>query len=212
MLYLIASPGRRKQHGGSKLPPGKRPLILLHSHTQNRAKALPLTTLGHWPVLLILHENDLATNADFQTQPTLADTSGPVSTSSTPVNRSAHTPQNEASSIPVEASRTDQATWRATKYDPRYPLSADVDPSERFCIGRMGAVLNGKVIDEGWRAGLEELGINMTLDELDQLSSEEMKPLRERVVKTRGYRHMIDYVLEASTASRSTSYDLLLCH
>ncbi|RPA73139.1 hypothetical protein BJ508DRAFT_334359 [Ascobolus immersus RN42] len=110
---------------------------------------------------------------------------------------------NSAATVKFEAKHASAQPLKptsseTTKGGPHYPMSVDVEESERFCIGRMGAVLNGKVIDEGWRAGLKELGIEMTIDEFDHLPTERMEELSERVLKTEAYQHMVDYVVEAS--------------
>ncbi|RPA86694.1 hypothetical protein BJ508DRAFT_357812 [Ascobolus immersus RN42] len=64
--------------------------------------------------------------------------------------------------------------------------------------GSLGPVLNCAVVDEGWRTALEEIGVGLTVEEVDRLPEDRFIELTERVFKTLGYRDMLEYVGNAS--------------
>lgn len=86
---------------------------------------------------------------------------------------------------------------KPTSYTRTYLLSSQVAKSQRCCLGAVGFVYNEQVRNEGWKAGLMELGIEMSVEEVNKLPRDELLALSSRVMETKGFRQMLEYVKEA---------------
>ncbi|RPA86698.1 hypothetical protein BJ508DRAFT_301515 [Ascobolus immersus RN42] len=97
------------------------------------------------------------------------------------------------------ASADISSTTSPSASKPYFPRTADLkDESLKICSGRLGFVLNRPAVNEVWRIGLEELGANMTVVEVDQLPRDQYAELSKKVYKTKAFQDSLLYLSEAA--------------